>query len=199
MPRRLNRVIATTTSSVPKCSSRRPAMSLARANIFPCATFQVEKAQHTSRLLQQDLARCYVEFRIPAESRAHVAGSDAQGDYDRLVRLLGVLLPVTFEVKPRYAFSSCRCVCFWFGSGHLKCDTAAILTPRRSSSIRIEFKAKMLTFFFPRLKSNVAVPWWHIGTTELVSGGRPRETRRRIYFVSTMLSRLLLLQQGRWN
>lgn len=62
--------------------------------------------------------------------------SDTQEDYDSLVRLSWGLLPVTSEVKSRFGFSGCRCVCFWFDSGHLTCDTAAILTPRPSSSIR---------------------------------------------------------------
>lgn len=82
---------------------------------------------------------------------------------------------VTFEVKSRFDFSCCCRVWFWFGSRHLKCDTTAILSPPPSSSIRNEFKARTLTFFSPRLKAKVSVPWWYCGTTEVVSGGRPRE------------------------
>lgn len=97
---------------------------------------------NTSRLLQQDLARCYVESRIPAENRARAR---------RRIRR-----PSCTPPRGR-SFSSCRCVCFWFGSGHLRCDTAAILTPR-PSSITNEFKAKRSTLFFWRLKSSAAVP-----------------------------------------
>lgn len=67
-------------------------------------------------------------------------------------------LSVTFQVKSRFDFSCCCRVWFLFGSRHLKCDTTAILSPPPSSSIRNEFKARTLTFFFPRLKANVSVP-----------------------------------------
>lgn len=77
-------------------------MSLARANIFPCATFQVDKAQHTSRPLQQDLARCCVEFRILAEGRARAR----HADYKRLVRLFKRdSCLVTFTVTSRFGDS----------------------------------------------------------------------------------------------
>lgn len=109
------------------------------------------------------------------ELRARRRIRHSKEDYDRLVRLFGVGGggPVTLEVQSRFDFSCC--IWFWLGSPHLKCDTTAILSPRPSSSIRKEFKARTLTFFFPRWKSKVSVPWWYCGTTEVVSGGRPRE------------------------
>lgn len=148
-------------------------MSLARANIFPCATFQVEKAQHTSRLLRQDTAGVTSSSACLPRTACTPPDPTLKEDYDRLVRLLWRGWPVALEVKSRFDFSCC--IWFWFGSRHLKCDTTAILRPRPSSSIRKEFKARTLTFFFPRWKSKVSVPWWYCGTTEVVSGGRPRE------------------------
>lgn len=156
---RLDRVIATTASSVPKCSQSENSNVTCPGQHFPLR--HVSGRQGPTHKPATSTGSRPVLRRVPhpcRESRARRRDSTLK---KRITTVLsaswrGSLLPVTFQVKSRLGFS--RCVCFWFGSGHVKCDTAAILPPRPSSSIRKEFKAERVTFFFSRLKSNVAVP-----------------------------------------
>lgn len=176
MPRRWNRVCATRTPKCPKVLHSKTINVTCPSQHFPLRHVSGWEGPTHKPATSTGYRRCYVEFCMPAENCVHAAGSDTQ---KRITTVLfassgwGVGGRSHLEVKSRFDFSCC--IWFWLGSPHLKCDTTAILSPRPSSSIRKEFKARTLTFFFPRWKSKVSVPWWYCGTTEVVSGGRPRE------------------------
>lgn len=174
MPRRRNRVCATRTWKCPEVLHSKTINVTCPSQHFPLRHVSGWEGPNTQAgyfdrippVLRRVLHAC-------RELRARRRIRHSKEDYDRLVPLLWGWWTVALEVKSRFDFSCC--IWFWFGSRHLKCDTTAILRPRPPSSIRKEFKARTLTFFFPRWKSKVSVPWWYCGTTEVVSGGRPRE------------------------